>query len=287
MKASELMGDVPALKVLIYGPPGTGKTSWAARSPNPFVLAAEINGLPTIRKVADGEADVELIDDYREFNEFMRAVVVGTDVTINGGPVAEGQHAYRFVFRGRERVCSTIVIESLTDIQEMMARYILESRDASRTETMKLQDYGRLFNGTSTVIRDLRALPVSVVCIAFADFITDEGGAVVKVKPGITGKAGKYVPHWFNAVGYCAKKERSGGLEYGIGWELPSLWESKSAPGFPPYMVNEERVRGKTTLGSLMLSVLPEGPVPFMPGDDPKYVAEAVKAFGKETTDDE
>lgn len=282
MKASELMGEVPALKVLVYGQSGSGKTHWAARSPMPFVILTEMNGLASIMDAND-EADVVMVETYAQFHKLLDVIKQGTECEVDSG-----QHAYRFTWEGEERVCQTIVIDSLTDVQELMATYIIKTRpvkegravmdgDRLTTEVLTKADYGRLYKGTSRVIMDLRSLPVSVVAIAFADMLADDKGSVYRIKPAITGKAGKYLPHWFSVVGYSLKRANGGQTEYGIAWDLPSRWDTKTMPGFPPFVVNDAGTPGKTTLGSLMLATMP---VPVCRETDSEdFVREAFEAY--------
>lgn len=186
----ELAGDSPethTFKMLIYGQSGAGKSWLASTAPAPFVLLTEENGRQSIRQ-SNPLARVVRASDIGTVREFMRAA-------------AEDKL--------RALGCQTIVIDSLTEVQRLMKDEILAKKPQG--EGMALQDWGELTERMRRFMRLVRDVPYHVVATAL-EATSDEEGGPRHVFPSFEGKKlHNEVAQYFNAVGYCFKKERASG----------------------------------------------------------------------------
>lgn len=181
----ERAGECTALnyKIFIYGQSGAGKSWLASTAPNPAVLLTEENGRQSIR-LSNPEALIVRATDIGAVREFIKAA-------------AEDklkQHGIR-----------TIVIDSLSEVQRLMKDEILSKKPQG--EGMSLPDWGELTERMRRFMRMLRDVPYHVVATALDAFEQEEGG-VRHVFPAFEGKKlHNEVAQYFNAVGYCYKKE--------------------------------------------------------------------------------
>jgi hypothetical protein len=248
MKASELMEQRPFLDIGIYGDSGSGKTRFGATSPRPLILLSEAHGLATIHD-ANPDADVELLTTAQQLFDTMAALKLGTESEVGGQP------AWKW---GGERVCQTVVLDTLTDIQRLVIRHVALGPAAAdpnkHPEELSFRDWGRIGNIVEAILDSLRRLPVNVVVLCLAEHGEDDKSRR-RTSPVLAGRVGKALAQYFAAFGYAAKREREGGVVYGIGWELASQYITKPAPGFPSHTMNTLRP-GETSLGSLALATI-------------------------------
>lgn len=280
MKASQMMQTRPYLDVLVYGASGSGKTTWAARSPRPFIALTEQHALPSIVR-ANPDADVEIYTSFEELWPLIQDLKKGSEVEIE--PETGEQPAYRFEHRGEERIVQTVVIDALSDVFSMVVNYcggVKVGDPAHKIPDLNIQAWGRISRTMENLLHDLRGLPVNVVAISLSETKMDDQSRRY-VEPVLSGRTGKMIGQWFAAVGYATQKDDDGVLERRIYWQLPTRFLSKAAPGFPVYITNTW-TPGQTTLGSLLLATMPlEVMVPHEEADDPDFV------FPKKTTETE
>ena len=264
--ARDLIGRRPFLDVGIYGDSGTGKTRWGAVAPTPLILLSEAHGLATIHD-ANPEADVELIPSAVHLAKVVGLLSEGTETEVNGQPAWEW---------GDGRVCQTVVLDTLTDMQRHIVRYVSLGAQATdpraRIGELIYTEWRRIGEGVEQILTTLRALPFNVICICLAEHGEDDR-ARRRSTPVLMGKMGKTLAQYFSAFGYCAKQERENGVAYGIGWELASQYVTKPAPGFPRHTINTVKP-GETSLGSLALATIGKHglTVPHYSHDDAAYV---------------
>lgn len=257
MKASELFQERPVLKVLLYGDSGSGKTTWASRSPRPFVALSEPQGLASIVAVAP-DADVELIGTTPEFDELMGALVKGE--------LSHDDGCLHFRFRDEDRAAATIIVDSFSDLHEATRKYHTKKNGDVR--------WGDVQEDMGTYLRDLRAIPVNVVCICLADEAFDDQKRR-RVWPMLFGQLARRAGQFFNAVGYCQVVENSNGVEHGVAWRRGSVYVTKPAPRWPTYTPCDLDTPGKVTLGSLLAYSYPTFTVLIEEGDDASLVEQS------------
>lgn len=274
MKASELLQAEPWLKVLVYGDSGTGKTSWAARSPMPIILATERQAIPSIA-VAAPDAEVFLINNYESMERIMDALSKGASVKLDNG-----QMAFRFCDRsGTEYTCQTIVIDSLSDMHTRIAEHV----KVDEVEKLVMKRWGEAQKLLASLLQRLRSLPVNVVCICLQSTLGGSEGEARRTIPDLYGKMAEKVGQYFSAVGFAHK--RSGAFQYGIAFNAGSGFVTKRPPtttDFPDVVMQDLRTPGKTTLGSILLSInAGMAGIPSRDGDSGSLVSESEAGEGK------
>jgi len=257
MKANKLIEVRPFQDVLVYGSPGTGKTTWAARAPRPFVILTEAHGLSAIATV-NPHADVHLVDNYKGVLDAIKAMQRGRPCEI------EGQPAFQFTLDGETIVCQSVVLDSLTDVQELLKMHVGRGGSA---ENLTLQDWGKVYTAIQGLLHELRRLPVNFICLALATS-TEDDQSVREYKPVLQGKAQALLGQWFSVVGYSQRRAGDkGNVEYLINWQLPGNHITKKPPSWPDFVVNRINKPGSVTLGSLLLATFPGMAVPHNPDD--------------------
>jgi hypothetical protein len=238
-RAGDQNAEAMHYKVFLWGPSGSGKSWASASAPGVFVLLTERNGLQSVKN-SNPDARVTLCTDIAAVRQFMRAAA-GDELKAHG--------------------CRTIVIDSLTEIQRLMKDEILQQRLADERKeakskgekeptetTLTLADWGSLTEKMRRFMRLLRDVPYHVVCTALENGETDEssGTAVRYLYPSFEGKKlHNEVAQYFNAVGYCFKKEKASEngekqVFHRVMFEGPSRYLVK--PCFPLTGVQEPNV---------------------------------------------
>lgn len=258
-KAKELRKERTCWEVAVYGASGSGKTTWAARSPDPFVILTEAQGLDSIVD-ANPEADVEIVQSFERLAEIVRALKQGK---------VEGVGAdARFVFRldGTERRVATVVLDSFSDVQDLAIGWITEGQPSK----MKLQDWGELAVIGKKLLKDLRDLPVSKIILFLASETTDDL-QVRRTVPSVRGGIADAIGQFFNVFGFARVADVEGRREHVLDFRLSDRYTTKAPRRWPNRIRSRLERAGDTTLGSLSLALL--GPdSPHNPGDSASFV---------------
>jgi len=262
VKASELHKEQPFLKLLVYGDSGTGKTTWASRSPLPFIIATEHQSIPSIA-VANPDAEVFLVRDYEAISRIVEAMTKGTVVDVDGQP------ALQFKGKGSEKyTIQTLVFDSLTDLHTRISEYMRVDEDERKT----LKRWGLTQKELGRFLHKLRSLPCNVICTALQQSTGGSDGIPRRTVPALHGQMPERVGQYFSGVGYAHK--RSG--QYAIAWNLGQQFVTKTLPTLetiPGVTVSKLDTPGCTTLGSLLLSMYPDmDSVPHAEGDSAEHV---------------
>lgn len=199
-------GDVPRdllhLKVLIHGMSGAGKTYFAAGAPGVAVCLVEGQGFGTIRdhhphaivpaeQGADGVPRLRTMEEVREFFALAaRGVLADHGIT-------------------------TIVIDSLTEVQRMMIDEILRSKQKP-TATMTMADYGVLAVKMQGFLRMVRDLSYHVIAICLTDWQQEEGTGKRILAPLVKGSVQKEISGYFHVTGYAYRRQDDN-AEDGVG----------------------------------------------------------------------
>lgn len=230
------------LKTLIYAQSGAGKTHWASRAPMPLFLLFEPQGKVTISAVRDDASIIEL-STWEEFKAVFDIIKLGSIVTTDNG-----QSAMAADFGKVKCVWQTLVIDSITHLQQAMITSMLKLSTAKRLDlatdrSITQSQWGKLLDVMSVTMDQVRALPCNVVAIALADEKYDELKRR-RVIPDLQGQARRKIPQFFNAVGYATVDVDGNRV---IVWESDARFCVKPAPGWPRI------TSADVTLGSLSL----------------------------------
>lgn len=180
--------------ILVYGDYGTGKTYLAGTAMDsddtaPVLFLDVEGGTTTLRKRVD--LDVKRITTY----DMLKTVI-------------------NDVYADTEGTYKTIVLDSLTELQEQDMKQILADRDERRPDLIDTPpsqlEWG--INGTHirSVVRALRDMPINTIITALEKHDKDENG-VVSIMPNLPGKLAYAVPGFMDIVGYLTTAEDNEG----------------------------------------------------------------------------
>ena len=270
MRASEMVQERPTLKILTYGMTGSGKTTWAAKSPMPLVIATEPQAVPSIQ-AANPDAMVLCVDSWEEFKSCWGVIAKSKSIKLESGQMAAEAN-----FDGQIVEFQTVVLDSLTDLQERMIES-LTGADKSTAKSLMLkggpqltlQQWGSLQGAMSRILRSSRSIPANVIFITLASEQYDDK-QVRRVVPLLSGKKTLgTIGQFFNAVGYQAIDEKG---KHAILWQPSNRFISKPAPGFPGV------TSGDVELGDLLLKSYPNSStVAHNPGNHSGNVVDSRK----------
>ncbi len=280
----DLMNRQPITQLLVYGPPGSGKTTWAARSPLPFYVLTEMQGLGSVY-VQNQDAPIEAVKDFKHFASLLRALKRGAPCKLDNG-----QPAFTFKFpldsdtteygATIEYVIQTLVIDSISHVHKQLAQAYPHPKEKGEV------DFFRVQRVMAQLLDDLRSLPVSLICVALEDrvFAKAKRGKekkLIAIQPMLFGKIATSAGQYFAGVAYANKYEHidddgNDKVRYRLSWSMPQHIQSKTPPcverDFPPYTVQEHRIPGVTTLGSMLQAMYPEQLTASLPGDRAEHV---------------
>jgi hypothetical protein len=184
----------------------------------------------------------------------------------------DGQSAYTIKGKRGEIQFQTLVIDSLTDVHERLVEHHRVNEVEGR-QTLKA--WGKVQKDFRRLCHDLRSLPVNVLCLCLAHQVGGDEGSQRRVIPALYGKAAETSGQYFNAVGYSHKRKEG----HCIAWSLSSTYLTKTPPTmqpFPEVTFNDMGETGRTTLGSLLSYLYPEGKVAKREEDNGECVLEQV-----------
>jgi hypothetical protein len=195
------------LKILVYGPSGVGKTTFACsfREVGTVYVADFDGGLLGQRK---SDVDYDRFTNYADFAVKLKELE------------AKPSH-------------DTIVLDSVTTMQEYMMDYLLE---LSHKKMMTMDQWNILISDLKDLIMRLTNIAKNVVVVAHQQLVQDEITSEVFVLPLIVGKKmPALLPLWFDEV-----------YHFGV---------TKDAQGKPIYYF--DTVAQDKYLGKSRLDVLP------------------------------
>lgn len=179
--------------VLLYGPPKSGKTTAAATAPGPIMWVNLQGGgaLGYARKVA--------ADRGNDIHE----VRVEKDDEVK--PVLD--QVYLHVRDNREPKVRTVVIDTIGDVRELLAKNIGKGRQPTQ------QQWGDIAKTVAGFVVGMRDLPVNVVFIAHQKVLDSDTGDRI-VEPAIGGAATSKVTAEVDVIGYCGRHTTEDGPRF-------------------------------------------------------------------------
>lgn len=181
--------NVGGLNAMIYGYQGTGKT----------VLSAQAQDVPALRDVLflNTEKGLMSIAD--------RSDIAAVDIA----DASQVEEVFWWFAHGADQVkgFNTVVIDSITELQELD----LEKRAKSKNGKRTLDMYGDSTSYIKRLVRQFRDLKgLNVILLALPTELSDEDGAVVGLGPMLTGKLAASVMGYMDAVWYLyVRKDKS------------------------------------------------------------------------------
>lgn len=202
-KASELDTD-GLMKALIYGPSGSMKSTMLARFEKPLIGLTELQAAPII-KLNNPNALIRPIRNMKDLIAFMK-LVKQPDLA--------------------KRV-DAVGLDSLTDAQRILINHYTAQQE-NRIDTTNQDTWGVVINRTFRLARELRDLPVHVLCICLDR--EEEGGIH---RPAVSGKRlPNDLAQCFSLVGYAYKKEHDDGkIRREVLFSGPERFLTKDFPG--------------------------------------------------------
>ena len=272
--AAELAGERPWLKVAIYGETGSGKTHWASMAPKPLVLLKEPQGLVTILDVCP-DAIVIPIANWKQFCSAWNAIKKAGQTTTE-----DGQPASVITVDGVDHVYQTVVIDSFTDVQQMMIDGFDKGAKTMALDITRMtqEQWGRITGLTRRILDEQRALHANVIFTMLAHD-DNHNEKRPRVLPSISGKYKGSAGQFFNAFGHATTRQRGDEIEHILKWKANKTFVTKPAPGWPDAMPSS------ITLGDLAIYSLGIGIAPHRPEDDGAKVHAIVEAFARKKED--
>ena len=180
--------------IFIFGDAGTGKTYLAGTAMDsentaPVLFLDVEGGTTTLRKRTD--LDVKRITTYDMLKDVINEVYMDT----------EGYY-------------KTIVLDSLTELQEQDMKQIIADRDERRPDLIDTPpsqlEWGINSTHMRSVVRALRDMPLNTIITALEKRDKDENG-VVSILPNLPSKLAYAVPGFMDIVGYLSTAEDNEG----------------------------------------------------------------------------
>jgi len=196
-----------------------------------------------------------MVQSYPDFLEKMEAIKRGVPC------LYEKQPAYKFKSGDTTVVCQTVVIDSITEVNEMA----LEHHGKGKAK-LSFDVWNLVQKDMKHILSDLRSLPINIICLALQGSETDDEGAVIQYTPEMYGKAKSFAPRYFSAVGVSAKVRTKKATKYMIGWDAKGKYVSKR----PPVPESIDFPSATTaSLGSILMTIYPDGNTPHRAVDKP------------------
>jgi len=157
--------------MIVYGDSGVGKTTFAAGFPKPLLICPE-KGLLSVAGQDLPYIEIEKWDEIEEVYLYLLK--------------AESRKQY-----------DTIVVDSLTDLQQRALSFIL---DANGREFPEQRDWGQLLEVMRRFLRQMGDLPYNLVFVCLAGTEKDELTGIVKERPAISGRLAVEAPAYVDIV---------------------------------------------------------------------------------------
>lgn len=205
------------LKILIYGPSGVGKTTLYGGAKNALILDVE-----------EGTSSIPIEVKEEMIKNGTRFFPLKTWEDLQG--------IFQLIQEGKLKF-NTIIMDSITDIQELCKDHILATQERRRIsdETPSQQDYGVLSERMRKMIRNFRQLDSNIIYIARERHEKDESTGEERVRPDIVGKLMNDVPGAMDIVGYMV----SVGGKRKIGFDLEGKYLAKDRTNRLPKVMED------------------------------------------------
>lgn len=180
-------------KILIYGPSGVGKTMLYDGIENALILDVE-EGTSVLMKKDEMTASGTRIFPLKSWEEL--------------------QDIFTLIQNG-DLQFANIVLDSVTDIQELCKDHVLITQDRRRIspETPSQQDYGVISERMRKMLRNFRALNSNIIYIARERITKAEDTGEERVRPDVSGRLQDDLPGAMDVTVYMTSKE---GVRYAV-----------------------------------------------------------------------
>ena len=223
------------IRMIAYGDSGVGKTVFATGFPKTFVIASE-DGLLS---AAGRDVDYVKLDSWSEM---------------------ESIYLYLLKDESRKKY-QTVVIDSLTDLQQRCLTFVLESNGRTLPEQ---RDWGQMLEVMRRFLRQMVDLPYNVIFVCLAGTERDELTGIVRERPAISGRLAVEAPAYVDIVMHMTVEQTRKGGEvevnrFGIfqpdarsvakdrSGRLPTVMKEPTASKVLAKVRGEERPTRKTT----------------------------------------
>ncbi len=181
------------LNVLLYGPSSVGKTASVASLVTagfkPLLISAE-NGLYTLSVMENGK-QIPVIDLTKDDE--------GKKIPMSKRIIKLDQ-VHAWLEKEKPKEFDTIVIDSLTEVNQALMSYLHEKHPAEKDALKKYRDNNDIMR---KLIKDFRDLHYNVVFISQSEVEKDDVGRRF-TQPSIIGKLAQDLPYFFDFV-FCMK----------------------------------------------------------------------------------
>ena len=172
------------IKLIVYGPPGVGKTVLATSGDGTLLLNCEAGSLSVQDRIKSKKVIERVVVDF---------------------PFLEDQ--IHEIIEKQPRGLKTIVIDSLTEVQQKVNEWIISSTPEMGNKRpygdgMMLGDYGYSTERMRRFVRMVRDLPYNVVFTALAQEVKNDSTGAVTTMPQMTAKLATDVCGYMDVVGY-------------------------------------------------------------------------------------
>lgn len=181
----------PYLNVLVYGDSGVGKTTFAGSS----------DAVPELRPclIIDFEGGTEsLVRKYPDIDQ------------VRVANWKEMQAVYDELHRGKHGY-STVILDSLTEIQKFNMYNIMEDLIADKTDrdidVPGMREWGKNLEQMRRFVRAFRDLPMNTIFTALKKDDKNERTGMVTTKPSLSGKLADEVAAFLDIVVYYYVKQ--------------------------------------------------------------------------------
>lgn len=190
----------PFLNILIYGQSGTGKT----------VLSGSADAVPEMRRV--------LFIDIEGGTESLRSTYPEVE-TVRVATWKDMQKVYNELHQGSHGF-STVVLDSLTEIQKFNMYAIMEKVYAEKGDTGKvdpdvpsMREWGKNLEQIRRFVRAFRDLRMHTIFTALEKTEKDDRTGQIFIKPSLSGKMADEVAAFLDIVMYYYVKDIQEGEE--------------------------------------------------------------------------
>jgi hypothetical protein len=203
------------IKILLYGLSGMGKTTMAATFPKPIFLDLE-GGMLSVRKYSPYRYPADHNKDIRRYEEVV--------------------DFYEMVRTRKNPPFETIVIDSLNELQLLVAQYVVKKYSKVKRQyddQLTLADYGKANRDFSKVVRLFLKLPFHVVFTAASTQKQFGDDTDVMISPKFVGaQVGPDIQRMMDMIGYCfSRPTPNGSGEHYVSFRMTPKYLAKDRLG--------------------------------------------------------